>query len=259
MPGPCKGQYSGAWRGRIWNTSARAWRDCAWNEALALRGWAVHRPGAKCTAGPYMELEGTLTAGPRTEGAWTCVAGSCTRCADNLVPCNGQEGSARRGRTGNRPAYVQRSRARNDWRRSRRGRVTDKREVCVGPTQRTGWQVPDGAVHETRREDCTARPYTARGQVHCGAVHGTGGQAHAGAVQRTIWWCVAGPHTEQVGMGMARLCMERGVSIPRLGRTQTGGKVHCGALHGTGGYAHGGATHGRGGDVRRGAVHGMCG
>ena len=166
---------------------------------------------------------------------------------------------ARRGRAGNRPANVRRSRAWNERRRSRRGRVTDKREVCVGPTQGTGWQVPGGAVHETRREDCSARPYTARGQVHCGAVHGTGGQAHAGAVQRTIWWCVAGPHTEQVGMGMARLCMERGVSIPRLGRTQTGGKVHCGALHGTGGYAHGGATHGRGGDVRRGAVHGMCG
>ena len=195
MAGPCKGQQGGAWRGRARNRSARSWRNCTWNDALGSRGSAVHRPGATCTAGPYTELEGTLTAGPRTEGAWTCVAGSCTRCADNLVPCNGQEGSARRGRTGNRPAYVQRSRARNDWRRSRRGRVTDKREVCVGPTQRTGWQVPGGAVHETRREDCTARPYTARGQVHCGAVHGTGGQAHAGAVQRTIWWCVAGPHT----------------------------------------------------------------
>ena len=188
-----------------------------------MRRGAVH--GTCGEPGAVQRARGQFAAGPHTETAGTCTAEPCTERAERLTvgPCNGQEGS-----------------------------------VCR-PEQGTGWQVPGEAVHATRREDCTARPYTARGQVHCGAVHGTGGQAHAGAVQRTIWWCVAGPHTEQVGMGMARLCMERGVSIPRLGRTQTGGKVHCGALHGTGGYAHGGATHGRGGDVRRGAVHGMCG
>ena len=135
----------------------------------------------------------------------------------------------------------------------------DERVVRAGAAHGTDEQVPGGAVNTLRREDCDTRPYTARGQVHYGGVHGTGGQAHGGAVQRTIGWCVAGPYTEQVGKSMAELCMERGVRIPRMGRTQTGGKVHCGALHGTGGYAHGGATHGRGGDVRRGAAHGMCG
>ena len=98
-----------------------------------------------------------------------------------------------------------------------------------------------------------------RGQVHCGSVHGTGGQAHGGAVQRTIGWCVAGLRTKQIGKAMAELSMELVVRIPRLGRTQTGGKVHCGTVHGTGGYAHSGAMHGWGRDVRRRAVHGMCG
>ena len=60
---------------------------------------------------------------------------------------------------------------------SRKGRATDKRVVRGG-----GRQVPGGAVHGTRREDCAARPYTDRGQMHCGAVHGTGGQAHGGAM-----------------------------------------------------------------------------
>ena len=118
--------------------------------------------------------------------------------------------------------------------------------------------MPDGAVHATRREDCAARPYTARGQVRWGAVHGTGGQAHGGAVQRTIGWCVVGQRTEHVGKRMTELCMERRVRIPRLGRTQTGGNVHCG-VHTSGGYAHGGTMHGRGLDARRRAVHGMCG
>ena len=67
--------------------------------------------------------------------------------------------------------------------------------------------------------------------MYCGAVNGTGGQAHGGAVQRTIEFCVAGQRTEQVGKRMAELCMKRGVKITRMGRTQTGGKVHCGAVH----------------------------
>ena len=120
------------------------------------------------------------------------------------------------------------------------------------PAQGTCREEPGEAVHATRRADFTVRPYTARGQVHCGAVHGTGGQAHGGAVQRTIGWCVVGQRTEHVGKRMVELCMERGVRIPRPGRTQTGCKVHCGAVHGTGGYLHGGAMHGRGRDVRRG-------
>ena len=95
--------------------------------------------------------------------------------------------------------------------------------------------------------------------MHCGAVHGTGDQAHGGAEQRTIGWFVAVSRTQQVGKAMAELCMERRVGIPRLGRTQTEANVHCGAVHGTGGYAHGGAMHGRGLDVCHGAVHGMCG
>ena len=95
--------------------------------------------------------------------------------------------------------------------------------------------------------------------MHCVAVLGTGGQAHGGAVRRTIEWCLAGQRTEQVGMRMAELCMERSVRIARMGRTQTGGRVHCGAVHGSGGYAHSWAMHGRGLDVCHGAVHGMCG
>ena len=107
--------------------------------------------------------------------------------------------------------------------------------MCGGPAHGTSWQVPDGALHSTRREDCAARPYTARGQVRCGGVLRVGGQAHSGAVQRTIGWCVVGQRTEHVGKRMTELCMERRVRIPRLGRSQTGCKVHCGAVHGTGG------------------------
>ena len=78
MAGPFKGQQGGAWWGSARNTSASAWRNCAWNETIGLRGWAVHRPGAKCTAGPYTGLDATPTARPCTEGAGTCVAGPCT-------------------------------------------------------------------------------------------------------------------------------------------------------------------------------------
>ena len=76
MAGPCKAQEGGAWRGSARNRSASAWWNCAWNEALGFRGRAVHRPGAKCTAGPSTELEGTFTAGPGTEGAGMCVEGA---------------------------------------------------------------------------------------------------------------------------------------------------------------------------------------
>ena len=70
---------------------------------------------------------------------------------------------------------------------------------------------------------------------------------------------MAGLRTKQIGKAMAELSMELVVRIPRLGRTQTGGKVHCGTVHGTGGYAHSGAMHGTGRQVRRGAVHETCG
>ena len=178
----------------------------------------LHRPGAKCTAGPSTELEGTLTAGPCTDRAGTCVAGPCTGCAENLVPCNGQEGSVRRGRTRNRPESVRRSRAQNGRRRSRRGCVTDKREGCGGPAHGTGWQVPGRRLHGTRHDDCVARPYTDPGPSALRAVHGRGGQAHGGAVQQTTGWCVAGPNIEQVGKCLPELCMERGAKITRRGR-----------------------------------------
>ena len=43
---------------------------------------------------------------------------------------------------------------------------------------------------------------------------------------------MAGPHPEHVGKRMAELCMDRIVIIARLGRRQTGGNVHCGAVRG---------------------------
>ena len=157
-------------------------------ELCMERGVRIPRPGrtqtgCKVHCGAVHGTGGYLHGGARHGRGRDVRRGGRAR---DVKPCNGQEGSARRGRTRNRPANVRRSRALNERRRSRRGRVTDKREMCVGPAHGTGWQMPGGAVHATRREDCTARPYTARGQVHCGAVHGTGGQAHAGAVQRTI-------------------------------------------------------------------------
>ena len=142
MAGHCKGQLGGAWRGLTRNTSASAWRSCAWTESLLLRGWAVDRPGATYTAGPYTELEGTLTAGPCTERAGRSVAGQCTKRAENLGPCNGQEGSVRRGRTWNRPASARWSRARNERRSTRPGRAKDNKVVRGGGAYGTGRKAP---------------------------------------------------------------------------------------------------------------------
>ena len=198
------------------------------------------QPGAKCAAGPYTELEGALTAGPCTGAAGTCVAGPCTGCVENLAPCNGQEVSARRGRTRNRPAYVRRSRAWNDGRRSRRGRVTDKREVCGWPAHGTGWQVPDGGVHSTRRDDCAARPYTYRGKS---ALRG-----------RTRNWRV-GSRRGHARRRPGRATRGCAWDVRRTWCRATGNRVvRGGAAHGTDPQMYDGTVHGTSGDAHGGAV-----
>ena len=160
--------------------------------------------------------------------------------AENLVPCNGQEGSARRGRTGNRPANVRRSRAWNERRRSRRDRVTDKRKVCLGPAHGTGWQVPDGGVHSTRRDDCAARPYTYRGKS---ALRG-----------RTRNWRVRS-RRGHARIGPGRASRDRARDVWRTWCRATGKTVvRGGAAHGTDPQVYGGDVHATSGDAHGGAV-----
>ena len=70
---------------------------------------------------------------------------------------------------------------------------------------------------------------------------------------------MAGQRAEQVGKRMVELCMERGARITRPDRTQTRGKVHCGAVHGTGGYAHGGSLTQEAGTCVAGSCAGRAG
>ena len=173
-----------------------------------MRGEAMHRPGAKCTAGRARKRRASSRRGSATDKRVVCggaehrtgrqvPAGTVhgTRREDYAAgPCTDRGANARRGRTRNGrassrrghalkgPALRSQGRARNvrrTW-----GRATDKRVLC------------GGAPHGTGR------------QVHRGAVHGSSGEAHDGAVQRTIVWCVAGPYTEQVGKRLAELSME---------------------------------------------------
>ena len=94
-------------------------------------------------------------------------------------------------------------------------------------------------MHETRREDGTARPYTARGQVNCGGVDGTRGYDHGGALKQGAGTCVKGPY-----MGRAEnLVPCNGHARMRSGAEQvTDRQMYGGAVHGTSGDAHGGAV-----------------